>query len=274
MKLAINYCPAAEMLARDGALPVDLFKCPSPFDTDVSVHMPDLLERARKTRPVYVHFPLFAGNDSLRDVNWQEIVSVLTATATPYVNLHLETRSADFPDIPTDTTDPDHQDQIARALIADVMLAVARLGAERVIVENVVARGSVLRPCIEPEVITRVVMETGCGLLLDTAHIRLTAEELGLDERAYVDALPLGQLRELHVTGAQPHEGRLRDSMPMGAEDWDLLEHVLAHIRNGRAAEPWVTALEYGGVGPGFDWRSDPATIAEHTARLRALTDG
>ncbi|BDI29814.1 hypothetical protein CCAX7_18650 [Capsulimonas corticalis] len=270
MKLAINYSSAADGLARDGLLPVDLFKCPSPFDTDVSVHMPDLLERARGTRPVYVHFPLFAGNGSLRDVDWDGIESVLAETATPYVNLHLETRSADFPGVPVDTTDPAHQEQIAEALIADVALAVARLGAERVIVENVVARGSVLRPCIEPGVIARVVEETRCGLLLDTAHVRLTAEELGFDARAYIAALPLRQLRELHVTGAQPHEGgRLRDSMPMGAQDWDLLEYVLAKIQGGRAAEPWCMALEYGGVGPGFDWRSDPQIIAEQTSRLR-----
>ena len=146
MKLAINYSPAAGALARDGMLPVDLFKCPSPFDRDVSVHMPDLLNRAREIRPVYVHFPLFAGKGGLRDVDWTEIEGVLAATATPYVNLHLETRSGDFPNIPTDTTDPKHQETIAEALISDVMLAVRRLGPERVIVENVVARGSVLRP--------------------------------------------------------------------------------------------------------------------------------
>ena len=83
--------------------------------------------------------------------------------------------------------------------------------------------------------------------------------------------LPIDCLRELHVTGAQPHEGRLRDSMPMGEPDWDLLAQVMTDVLCGYAAEPWVVALEYGGVGPGFDWRSDPRVIAEQIARLRAL---
>ena len=36
-----------------------------------------------------------------------------------------------------------------------------------------------MRPSVEPEVITRVVEESGCGLLLDISHARIVANYLG-----------------------------------------------------------------------------------------------
>ena len=59
--------------------------------------------------------------------------------------------------------------------------------------------------------------------------------------------------------------------MPMAQEDWKLVEWVMQHIQGKRFAEPWVLAFEYGGVGPGFEWRSEANVIAEQLPRLRKL---
>ncbi len=226
-------------------------------------------------KPVYVHFPLNAGGGSLRATDWGRMEDALAQTETPLVNVHLQARTQDFPDMPADTTEPTHVRRILDALVQDVALVTAKFGPERVIVENVVYRGAdgkLLLPCIDPDVICQVVEETGCGLLLDLAHAWLTCLALGLETREYVARLPVARLRELHVTGAQPHEGRLRDSMAMGQEDWALVEWAMKRIGDGQWGKPWVTAFEYGGVGPGFEWRSEASVIAEQVPRLRKLT--
>ncbi len=274
MKLAINYSPQAEALAAQGAIDFDRFKCPPSWDPVVPAHAPDLHARARAVRPVYLHFPLNAGDGSLRTTDWGRIEAALAQTDTPFVNVHLQALAQDFPDMPADTTDPAHGRRITDALVRDVGLAAERLGPERVIVENIVysgAGGKVLLPCVDPTVIGEVVSRTGCGLLLDTAHARLTAAALGQDVRNYVAQLPVGRLRELHVTGARPEAERGRDSMPMGAEDWALAEWAMGRIGEGAWGRPWAVAYEYGGVGPIFASRSEAAVIAEQLPRLAGL---
>lgn len=275
MKLAINYSPQAEALAAEGAIDFDLFKCPPTWDPVVPQYAPDLLARARAARPIYLHFPLHAANNSLRTTEWGQIEEALAQTETPFVNVHLQADAKDFPQMAAMTTAPEDRDRIADALIRDVLLVTSLFGSERVIVENVPYRGpdgGRLAPCVDPDVIRRIVEETECGLLLDLAHARLTCLALGLDAREYVSRLPVAHLRELHVTGAQPEGGRLRDSMPMGPEDWDLVEWAMESIRDGRWAMPWVLAFEYGGVGPNLAWRSEAGIIAEQLPRLKGLT--
>ena len=274
MRLAINYSPQAEALAAQGAIDFDLFKYPPVWDPVVPEHAPNLLARARAVRPLYLHFPLHTGDNSLRTTDWDQVEEALAQTGTPFVNVHLQAHSRNFPDIPADTTEPAHVCRIQDALVQDIALVAARFGPERVIAENVVCRGAtakVLLPCVDPSVIGEVVERTGCGFLLDLAHARLTADARGWDAQEYVARLPVAQLREFHVTGAQPHDGRLRDSMALGPEDWALVEWAMERIGEGAWGKPWAVAFEYGGVGPGFAWRSEAGVIAEQLPRLKEL---
>ncbi len=274
MKLAINYPPQAEALAAQGAIDFNLFKCPPSWDFVVPQYAPGLHTRAGAARPIYLHFPLHAGNNSLRTTDWGQIEEALAQTEPPFVNVHLQAAVKDFPQVAAMTTAPEDRNRIAEVLIRDVLLVTDRFGPERVIVENVPYRGPEggrLAPCVDPDVIRRVVEETGRELLLDLAHARLTCLALGLDARKYVARLPVARLRELHVTGAQSDGQRLRDSMPMGEEDWDLVAWATRRIRDGHWARPWALALEYGGVGPNLAWRSEASVIADHLPRLKGL---
>ena len=277
MKLAINYSPQAEALVAEGVIEFDLFKCPPAWDPVVPAYAPDLHARARAVRPIYLHFPLNAGDGSPRVTEWGRIEEAMARTGTPFVNAHLQALAHDFPDMPADTADPARARRITDALVQDVRVVAARFGPERVIVENVVyqgAGGRTLFPCVDPAVISEVVSRTGCRLLLDTAHARLTAAALGLDVRDYIARLPVGALRELHVTGARPGAERGRDSMPMGAEDWALAEWAIGCISGGAWGRPWAVAFEYGGVGPIFERRSEADVIAEQLPRLAGLVAG
>ena len=134
--------------------------------------------------------------------------------------------------------------------------------------------------------------ETGCGLLLDLAHVRLAARVLGVDVRQYAEALPVERIREIHVTGVQRVEGRwlermqrqevapaemqrltgrLIDHLPMTGEDWSLCEWAMGQIRAGRWSRPWIVTFEYGGVGPLWEALTDADALRTQVPRLRRI---
>jgi uncharacterized protein (UPF0276 family) len=267
MKTAINYSAAARRLLEQGAIDFDLWK---------SAPRPAWQEEARASnppRPLYLHFPLDVGEPDFAEKNdWDEIARQLDETDTPFLNVHLNARREHFPEVSGDTKSAWNavRDQFLRHL----SLVTERFGAERIIAENVIYRGAegqYLRASVEPELITEVVAQSGCGLLLDTAHARITCAYLDTPVEAYIEALPVAQLRELHVTGTQHDGNRLRDSMPLSEEDWATVRWVLSHVHAGRWPAPWVAALEYGGIGSSYEWRSDPQVIAKELPILQGL---
>lgn len=264
MEFAVNYSPEAAALLADGRIAVDRFKLPD---------WPDLIAEARSHAPVYVHFPLGAGGPSPDETDWEAVARLRSETDTPLVNLHLRPSGLRFPGMAPGTTAAADRDAVAAALTADVARACERFGAEAVAVENTIYRGpagTLPRPGVEPDVIARVVSSTGCGLVLDLAHARITAPALGLDPSDYLERLPLRQLRELHVTGVRTVDGRSQDHLSLTDADWRLFDQALDAIRSGRWGRPWTVAFEYGGVGPAFRWRSDADVLAEQVPRLAA----
>src|SRR5579859_7346579 len=51
----------------------------------------------------------------------------------------------------------------------------------------------------EPEFLGALAARTGCGLLCDVNNIHISAQNLGFDPEAYVDALPAEAVREIHL---------------------------------------------------------------------------
>ncbi len=264
-KLAVNYSPQAATLRLSGDLPIDLYKCPD---------WPDLIGEATgedRAQPVYVHFPLVAGDGSLENVDWPRVARLLDETHTPFVNLHLAPHAKTFQGDPESAA---ARERVLGALRKEIEGVGARFGAERVILENVPyygEEGDRLRLGVLPETVTGLVHDTGCGFLFDLSHARISAHYLGVDEKDYIAALPLDKLRELHITGVQMHEGRLRDHLPLTENDWEATAWAFAHIHRGAWARPGVVALEYGGIGPTFEWRSDKGVLAEQVPRLCTL---
>jgi uncharacterized protein (UPF0276 family) len=262
MKLAINYSSQAAALLSQGRLQLDRFKCPD---------WPDMIAEASTLCQVMVHFDLKAGGRKLKTSDWEKIAHLIDQTQTPYVNLHLDPTIKDYPSIPVDTTDPAHREQIADVITRDVRCVVERFGAERVIIENVPYRGvqgKTLRPAVEPVLIRQVVTDTGCGLLLDISHARISAHYMGIDERDYMSQLPVDRLCELHFTGLHDRGGYLQDHLEILDTDWPVLDWVLERIGTGQWALPWLLAFEYGGVGEKFACRSNPQVIEEQVPQL------
>jgi uncharacterized protein (UPF0276 family) len=291
VKLAVNYSQAAADLLEGGRIAFDMWKCPA---------WPDLIAAASQRLPVYVHLPLNLGagigdavdGESGRPADWERIEALVAQTRTPLINVHLSPPDDAHPDIPPDSADPAHVERVARDLARDLCAVVARCGADRVIAEN---GGLQFHAALWPDVIRRVIEEAGCDFLLDITHVRLAANSLGMEEWAYLSALPLERTREIHVSGVQMYEGEwvararragvgeafirryaggLLDHLPMTEEDWALTERALARVCGPGGASPgkvWVVSLEYGGVGPWFESVTDADALADAVPRLAAL---
>ncbi len=257
MKFAVNYSHAAADLLEAGQIDFDLFKFPD---------WPDFVPQNGLIRKPYVHYTLAAGNGSQAAVDWQMIAGLRARTASPLVNTHLMAPAGLEPDNPAQV------EATIQGMIADLQDLVARFGAENVVVENMpfYVQNRHMRVAIEPATIQRVVGESGCKFLLDTAHARITSAALGIDVYDYINALPVNRLGELHVTGVGWHDGERIDHLELLAEDWEVFDWVMAHIAAGRWPQPKVVSFEYGGAGEVFRWRTEMRVLAEQTPRLFA----
>jgi hypothetical protein len=293
MDFAVHYSAPAAELADAGAIAVDRFKCPA---------WPDLIARVQARYPLYVHFPLRVGRgtgaidtETKREPDWATIDALLAQTGTPFVNVHLEPTAREHPGIPLDSDDPAHIATLADALIRDTRVVVARYGAERVIAENVPNGRETPRIAYRPEVIRRVVEETGCGFLFDLSHARRAARALGMDAKAYIAQLPVARTREIHITGIQMFDGpwmrllenagfdaaaiarfanRWQDHLPFTDDDWTFAAWAMGEVRRGVWGAPWVVALEYGGVGRFWEAVTDETVLRDQVPRLAALVRG
>ena len=289
INFAVNYSKQLAELIHAEQVNIDYFKCPA---------WPDLVVEAQELCQLYVHFPLNVGSgrgipinsETKEPVDWSMVEALMSQTDTRFVNLHLGQRSKDIPDIPVDTTDPAHIEILTGFMITDVQAVVDHFGPERVIIENVPGRkGDILRPFILPEVIRRVVEETGCGLLFDASHARIAAEFLGMDVYEYIDTMPTEHTREIHITGIQivdeawvtvlreagyaeekiqDFAGKKLDHLPLIDEDWAFCHWLMQQIQAGNCGDPWVITLEYGGMGKRWDVMTDQIVLRQQVPRL------
>jgi hypothetical protein len=293
MDFAVHYSVPAAALVDAGAIAVDRFKCPAWLD---------LVARVQARYPLYIHFPLRVGpgtgpidTETKQPPDWEKIDTLLAQTGTPYVNVHLEPTVHEHPGIPLESDDPAHVAALTDALIRDVRAVVARYGADRVIAENVPNGQGTPQIAFSPAVIRRVVEETGCGFLFDLSHARRAARALGMDVETYIALLPVERTREIHITGIQVFDerwatdlaraglgenvighfrGRWQDHLPFTEADWTFAAWAMDEVRRGAWGEPWIIALEYGGVGPLWEAITDEDVLRAQVPCLAQLVKG
>lgn len=267
MRFAINYSPQAERLWREGRIQVDLFKCPD---------WPDLVARVGTIHKRYVHCALITWRGELDRINFAELQRWLDSTETLVINTHFALAQSDFVD---SSVTPEAVIQRAARILSPLC---DRFGAENIVIENLRYpapagdwKDVLLPEIVDPAVISEVVRRTDCGFLLDIAHAILACEGSGrADIKAYLNALPVHALRELHVVGIRPEldeDGVRDDHFAMTDGDWAMTEWALEQIRAGAWRAPETMAFEYGGVGEKFAWRSEAAVIAKQAPRLYQL---
>jgi uncharacterized protein (UPF0276 family) len=267
VKLAVNYSKEALALRESGAIPIDLLKC-ALFEEWIDV--------AQRSGPIYVHFPLGTTPNGVVNFDHPQlhldwILALLESTESAYLNLHIKI-------LPEHAQGRDSVDDLLQFCVGCIEELAHSVDASRIIIENTVARAdyssSYAMMTLGP-FFSRLVQETGCGLLLDSAHLSISCAELGLDFREEVMKFPLHELGEWHIcgTGIKPGRDVLFDSMAMRDEDWEITAFVAALIRSGRARLPEIVAIEYGGIGDKFEWRSESDEIHKECVAVRQMLD-
>ena len=250
-QLGCNFSPQLISLINNDRADVDWIKLSrwETYQEDYSV--------ARPLHPILLHVLPHAGKPSFDEVDWGALNSAVHDCGSPHIALHLASMQTDWGEhTPTDRE------------VVERMTAGAKLWASNMdvplLVENVPYSGfhdsgvhGILRPATDPNVIRQICRESGVGLLLDLAHARVACWHRNEDVDAYLRALPLDRVREIHVCGpAMNPDGGLQDRhLEMQTDDYELLRRTLA------LTAPTVVSLEYGGTGPKFEWRSEIETL-------------
>ena len=118
----------------------------------------------------------------------------------------------------------------------------------------------------EPEFLNRLVALTGCGLLLDINNVYISANNVGGDPAAYMDALTWGAIGEIHLAGhaSDPDWG---EALLIDTHAADVSEAVWSlYARTIRRIGPRPTLIERDGDVPSF-----PALMAERDRAAEML---
>jgi uncharacterized protein (UPF0276 family) len=123
----------------------------------------------------------------------------------------------------------------------------------------------------EPDFLAAVAARSGCGLLLDVNNIVVACTNRGDDPQAWLDALPLGAVGEIHLAGHHATQDALGAPLliddhgsPVTDAVWALYERVIA--RTG----PLPTLIEWDTDLP--DWSVLKAQAEQAQAILARAT--
>ena len=128
----------------------------------------------------------------------------------------------------------------------------------------------------ESDFLAELVKRTGCRLLVDVNNVFVSARNLGFAPEAYIDALPVGAIGEVHLAGHKPDpqqgDALLIDSHdgPVAEEVWELYARLLERL--GRLPVP--TLIERDGDIPAFEAlmaeRNRAASLMRHGGKVPA----
>lgn len=255
MKLAVNYSPALVELLAENKIEIDLIKCPD---------WEWMITEVEGIKPLTVHFDLTLGLGQIANTDFERIALLQKHTSTPHINAHLAN--------PTDFVNPTRADinRLQSVWQQELALLGDAFGLDFVVLEHYpyTPQTPHLAYATRADVYADVIRRSGCQVLLDLAHARITANTLGLSLQDYLSPVPMDRLREIHVTGIQLHEGILTDHFGMEAEAWEGFDWALQNIRAGAWRTPEVIAFEYGGVGDPFSWRTEKSVLESDVPRL------
>jgi uncharacterized protein (UPF0276 family) len=117
----------------------------------------------------------------------------------------------------------------------------------------------------EAEFIRMVVQRTGCGLLLDVNNVFVSASNHGFSAAAYLDALPLEAVGEIHLAGHSEQHDDENEPLLIDSHDcaisssvWGLYRDVVSRI----GAKP--TLVEWDSNLPSWPVLRAQALLARH----------
>jgi len=190
----------------------------------------DILRRVRERHPVALHgVSMSVGSaDGLRGDYLKRLKALVDAVDPLYVSDHLSwSRTGRFN--AHDLLPLPWTDEALDIVCANIQRAQDTLG-RAMLFENpssYLAFADASMP--EWEFIARMCERTGCGLLLDVNNVYVSAANHGFDPFAYLDGIPAGRVRQIHLAGHSQGDGLLIDTHDQSVPDgvWSLYAHAL-----------------------------------------------
>ncbi|MBV1888910.1 MAG: DUF692 domain-containing protein, partial [Proteobacteria bacterium] len=155
----------------------------------------------------------------------------------------------------------------AQNLISDRISQAQEILGESILVENPSSYLSFSNSeMTEVEFIQGVLEKSGCELLLDVNNIYVSAQNQGFDGYAYIDGIPLGKVKEIHLAGFEYREHYLYDThgYEVRKEVWDLYQYAIQRF----GSVP--TLIEWDNDVPEFDTLLDEAEKANSILKRSA----
>ena len=236
MKLSVNHSSALVHLLIEGALSIDAIEM-------VDKVSPAEIAFARQSLPALeTHY--HQGRMLFNNKGYNHLANYLQLCPdSPFISIHLAPLPAyiTFPALKWSVYLPEaNRDRSVQRFIQQVKNA-QKMFSLPIILENM----PVLHPSkyffeSDPQVISEVLKETGCDMLLDLAHARISAEARHLSPEDYLASLPLENVVQVHLAGTRRVNGLLTDAHDTLEEaDYRLLGWTLQ-----RCQPKWLT-LEY-----------------------------
>lgn len=244
MQFAVNYSTPLIRLIQAKKIKIDLIKCPD---------WEGMLAEAAPYGNITIHFDLNIGLGKTNNVDFDRLKWFKEQTFTPHINTHM-IAPRNF-----DINNEDEREKINTLWRREINLLIDNFGASCVVLEHFPYTNTTphLQYATDNKIFSKVIEDTGCMLLLDLAHARITAKTLEIDVKDYIMNLPLDRLSEMHITGIQKHNGVLTDHFGLDRQDWEIFTWALDQIKKGIWRKPEIVAFEYGGIGEVFAWRTD-----------------
>jgi len=213
MKLACNYYPETEALVREGRIGIDYFKFPAlGYQLDMlkdAEAFAGFIERVSAVRPMLLHglYP--------------DMERLIARSGTPGISFH---PSAGKTKLNTETV---------VGIIRFLKESYGHL--EFISVEN---SGDFIEA--NPQLLSEIVYQSGCSLLLDVSHAWCAARRLGLDFLDYLAKLPLDRVHEIHINGWVEKGGDIMCHVKIHEQGYAILKALLPVCR------PKIVTIEYG----------------------------
>jgi len=240
MKIGCNYFLETEQLLDNGSIDIDYFKYPTEiFHMEIMKDL-DAFEvfcnKLTAKRPLLLHGLYPAPHDlsspSLQaDFDNEVSNRLIKITKTPGVSFH-PTLSKISDDVPFEKT---FSTIIANAgFLKERFTDMAFVSLENL--DHIHRFGDL----VKPEILTELLNETGCDLLLDISHAYCASRGLCMDFYDYLRKLPLEKTAEVHINGWFENENGLMSHIKIHEEAYQALKEVLNFCK------PKIITVEYG----------------------------
>jgi uncharacterized protein (UPF0276 family) len=133
-----------------------------------------------------------------------------------------------------------YTDEALRTITRHIQQAQDVLG-RRLVIENVSSYLQFQSSSMdEAQFLSAVAQEADCLLLLDVNNVYVSSVNHGFDARAFIDALPLDRVQQIHLAGHHDHGTHIIDTHdhPVADPVWALYQHAC------RLLPPTATMIE------------------------------